>query len=381
MMPRADDGVYADADDLYVEHEADWLLCSVCGREACEDHLPPDPDAQPAPGGIPDDEIEDAADVARRGREIDASGVPYALDGVIPAYGMLGFLVAFAKVGKTTFAQQLAAHVATEQPFLDRTTTGARVLVLAAEDPPEYTAWLARTLDVPRGRMLFRCRPLILDPGSLAHITTTIREREIGMVLIASWQAVVRTLIKDENDNAGAVRVVEDVKAAARASGIPWLVDAHSGKGEDQGDEADPLRAMRGASAAAGAADYMLSLRYADGTFGTRRRLSGKGRFVSFAPLTLDWDPVTGAYTVAGSTKDVTRESTWRLIVETGAVNGTPRSVTEIARAAGLADADGKVGGAARQRVYLALRGRNEVLSAEEDRRGKKATLFRLVSL
>ena len=43
----------------------------------------------------------------------------------------------------------------------------------------------------------------------------------------------MRGLIRDENDNAGAVRVVEDVKAAARASGVPWLIDAHSGKGED----------------------------------------------------------------------------------------------------------------------------------------------------
>ena len=43
-----------------------------------------------------------------------------------------------------------------------------------------------------------------------------------GLVLISSWQAIVRGLIRDENDNAGAVRVVEDVKAAARLTRIPW---------------------------------------------------------------------------------------------------------------------------------------------------------------
>jgi hypothetical protein len=355
-----------------VFEDFDPCACEVCGRDACEDHLPPDAEA----AGIPDDEIEDAVDVARRGRAIDAAGVPYLLNGIIPAYGMLGFLVAYAKVGKTTFGQQLAAHVAMGRLFLDRVTVATKVLVLAAEDPPEYTAWLARTLEIARGRMLFRCKPLILDPASLRHLAATIKQRQIGMVLIASWQAVVRGLIKDENDNAGAVRVVEDVKAAARVTGIPWLIDAHSGKGEDQGDEADPLRAMRGASAAAGAADYMLSLRYANGTFGTQRRFSGKGRFVSFPPLTLDFDPPTGAYTVAGGTKDVTRESTWQLICDTGALTPTPRSVTEIARAAGLAIDDEKVDGATRRRVYSALRGRPDVLAIEELRRGQKTTLF-----
>jgi len=38
--------------------------------------------------------------------------VRYVLDGIIPAYGMLVFLVAYAKVGKTTFGKTLAAHLA-----------------------------------------------------------------------------------------------------------------------------------------------------------------------------------------------------------------------------------------------------------------------------
>jgi hypothetical protein len=351
----------------------DPTLCAVCGREMCEEHLPPDDTA-----GLPDAELEDAVDVARHGRAIAAAGVPYVLDGIIPAYGMLGFLVAFAKVGKTTFGQALAAHVAMGRSFLDRTTAPARVLVLAAEDPPEYTAWLARDLVIDPGRMIFRRRPLILDGPDLQRICETTDRQQFGMVLIASWQAVVRGLIRDENDNAGAVSVVENVKAAARQTGIPWLIDAHSGKAEDQADEADPSKAMRGASAAAGAADYTLSLRYANGTFGTQRRLSGKGRFVSFAPITLDFDAAASSYTVVGAAKDVTRETTWRLICETGALDATPRSATEIARKAGLipAGADKRLGGAARQKVYEAIRGRRDVLSHEEMRRGQKTALF-----
>jgi len=98
---------------------------------------------------------------------------------------------------------------------------------------------------------MFRSGPLLLHPAGLAQVVATVKAHQFGLVLIASWQAVVRGLVRDENDNAGAVLVVENVKAAARESGIPWLIDAHSGKGEDQQEDADPSKAMRGASAAA----------------------------------------------------------------------------------------------------------------------------------
>jgi len=325
------------------------------------------------PHGFDDAELEDAVDVSHEGQQIDAQGVPYVLDGVVPGYGMLGFIVAYAKVGKTTFGQALASHIAMGRAFLERATTPCRVLVLAAEDPPEYTAWLARHLNVERGRMVFRRRPVILSPGELDHITATVTACHFGLVLIASWQAVVRGLMKDENDNAGAVRVVEDVKAAARASGVPWLIDAHSGKGEDQDDDADPSKAMRGASAAAASADYTLSLRYGNGTFGTQRRLSGKGRFVSFAPIVMDFDAATSSYTVTGSQKDVTRETTWRLICETGAIDSGPVSLTEIACRIGVAN----ITGGQRRRIADALAGRPDVGIIHELRRGQKTTLYR----
>jgi hypothetical protein len=63
-----------------------------------------DAEDKPRPGFAPE-ELEDAVDVARRGRAIEAQGVPYVLDGIVPAFGMLAFIVAYAKVGKTTFGQ------------------------------------------------------------------------------------------------------------------------------------------------------------------------------------------------------------------------------------------------------------------------------------
>jgi hypothetical protein len=327
--------------------------------------------------GLPADALADATIVVAEGQRIAADGVRYVVEGIVPGYGMLGMTVAFAKVGKTSLGLSLAASVATGQPFLDRATLAARVLVIAAEDPPEYTAWLARHLStVPGGALTFYRRPLLLDQVGLQQIAATVSSGNYGLVLISSWQAVVRGLVRDENDNTGSVRVVENVKAVARGTGVPWLIDAHSGKGEDQGDDADPSKAMRGASGAAGAADYMLSLRYANGPFGTRRRLSGKGRFVSFEPLVLDYDVSAGVYSVIGSTKTATAETTWRLIQETGALTSTPRTVDAIAKATGLVSAAGRVTGAGRRQIREALHRRDGVRATTETHRGQATTLF-----
>jgi hypothetical protein len=332
-------------------------------------------DTAPHVIGLDPVSLEDATVVAAEGRTIADVGVPFVLDTIIPAYGMVGFLVAFAKTGKTTFAQQLGAAVATGQPFLGRATRQTRVLALAVEDPPEYTAWLARHCTLPAGVLTFYRRPHRLDGAGLARLVGTVQAGGYGLVLVASWQAVVRGLMRDENDNASAVRIVEDVKAAARQTGVPWLIDAHSGKGEDQTSTADPSMAMRGASGAASAADYTLSLRYANGPFGSRRRLSGKGRFINFAPLTLDYDVAQGTYISIGTTAPANPD-TWRVLCDTGAVTTVPQTIDEIARAAGLVNAKKEVTGTGRRQVREALIGRPDICTTSATRRGQVATLY-----
>ena len=326
------------------------------------------------------DGLADAVDVIREGQAIDAAGVPFLLPGIIPALGILGFLVAGAKVGKTTFAQAVAAAIAMGRPFLERTTTRTRVLVIAAEDPSEYTAWCARHLDVELGWMTFYRRSLLLNASGLADIAGTVRAGGYGLVLVSSWQAVVRGLVADENDNAASCAVVEEVKLATRRMGVPLLVDAHSGKGEDQADDADPSKAMRGASAAAAAADFTLSLRFANGAFGTQRKLSGRGRFVSLEPLLLEHDPTTGEYSVLGATKDAALETVWRQITETGALATDLRSAGTIAQVAGLVGPDGTPTKTHRRQVQRALARRDGVLRSEELRHGKPTMLYRLAS-
>lgn len=363
---------------------ADPSVCPECGRENCEEHLlAPAPLKSSAPSTLcfPDEELEDATLVAAEGRELHTQGVKYVVHELIPNYGTCGFVVAYNKVGKTTWGLQLGAHVASGRPFLNRQTEKTRVLVLSAEDPPEYIAWLARHLDVPPGCMFIRRKPLILTPANLRRICATVRQKQIGLVLLCTWQSVITGLIKDENDNAGAVAIVERVKQATRETGIPWLIDAHSGKGEDQSDDADPSRAMRGASAAAGAADYTLSLRYAKGTFSTLRRLSGKGRFVSLAPTLLDFDPLTSAYTTTqDDQKSVMRETTWALIRTTGALTIIPATLKEIGVACGLVGADRQPTSQQRRQLLDALTNRPEVGRNDVLRRGKKVTVYFLLS-
>ncbi len=224
----------------------------------------------------------------------------------------------------------------------------------------------------------FYRRSHILNAAGLAAISNTVQAGGYGLVLISSWQSVVRGLIRDENDNAGAVRVVEEVKAIARRTGVPWLIDAHAGKGEDQSDDADPSRAMRGASGAQGAVDYTLWLRYGDGAFGSRRRLSGKGRFVNFAPINLDYDVASGLYTALGATMNAGADHAWRRICETCALTTTPRTVGEIARAAGLTGA--KNPSTAKRAVEAALRNRGGIGYRVEARNGKNAAVYYLLS-
>jgi hypothetical protein len=229
----------------------DPSLCPVCFRDACEDHLPPPERRASSSPGLDPAFLADAVDVIAEGQQIAAEGIRYRITDLVPDYGVLGMLVAYAKVGKTTLGQAMAEAVAMGQPFLERPTTPARVLVLAPEDPPEYTAYLARTLTVDRSRLTFYRGPVLLNSDGLRAIRATLTAGHYGFVLIASWQAVIRGLVRDENDNAGAVKIMETVKASARETNIPWLIDAHSGKAEDQDDDADPSKAMRGASGAA----------------------------------------------------------------------------------------------------------------------------------
>ena len=114
-----------------------------------------------------------------------------------------------------------------------------------------------------------------------------------------------------------------------------------------------------------------MSLRYADGAFGTRRRLSGRGRFVTLAPQTINYDPETGCYEDLGCSKSAARETTWHRIVETGALTGEWRTAQAIALAAGILSPNGHVEFRQRAQVADALRQRSGVATANNGQTGR----------
>ncbi len=227
--------------------------------------------------------------------------------------------------------------------------------------------------------MTFARAPLTLDAAGLARLCATVDTGGYGLVLISSWQAVFRGLVRDENDNAGSVRVVEDVKAAARASKVPWLIDAHSAV-RVRTRTTMLTRARRSGAPPARPAPQTSPSRSATPTGLSARSgaWAGNGRFVWFEPVTLDHNLATGTYTALGETKTVASEETWRRLVETGAVTTTPRTAGEIARVAGMVSKDGTPTNTHKRQVRDALRHREGVLKAQEIKHGKQARTYRL---
>lgn len=110
-------------------------------------------------------------------------------------------------------------------------------------------------------------------------------------------------------------------------------------------------------------------------TFSTRRRLSGKGRFVSVNPTLIELDLTTGTYMAIGDGKAAINETIWNLIHATGALRKWA-SADEIAIAVGLVSDSVRVTGHARRKVKDALRWRDGLDMKTETRRGQRTTLY-----
>jgi hypothetical protein len=338
-------------------------------------NAPPDP--VPPNGQLNAALLMHSSTLVSEGRRVIAEGVRYLVDGMIPGYGMTGFLAGYAKVGKSSgFGMPLIQKLSTGEPFLGRATKRVRCLYLGLEDPREYLGWMAARSLSGSEDALFYCGSLSLNDATVHDIEALIRGQGIGFMYVSTYMAGVRELLKNENDNTEQARVVESLKASSRRTGVPYLFEAHAGKGEDQSADADPIKALRGASAGAAAADFVLSLKRDGPGMTTRRMVAGAGRFVNFAPISYDYNPHTGEVEFIGAQKDASAEITIRLIREMGAVvEGEERSVSAVMKAAG---ADDK--GSNRAAFRLALEQMPEVVKVVSSGKGGKTARYRLTT-
>ena len=116
LLPGLHDGPPASAHGRDI---SDWFethaITELRTRAAAAPLWMPTPGAQPSsrPAGLDPALLDDVTVVVAEGQRIAREGVPYVVEGLIPALGMVGAHVAYAKVGKTTFGQQLGGAVAT----------------------------------------------------------------------------------------------------------------------------------------------------------------------------------------------------------------------------------------------------------------------------
>jgi hypothetical protein len=121
MMPRADDGVYAD-----VFEDFDPCACPVCGRESCEDHLPPN--AEPATG-----EAKRPRLPVLRAADMIALPSPVEIIEGILWQGCITMLPAESGSGKTFVALDLGAAVSEGTPWHGRRTLPRSVVYVPFE--------------------------------------------------------------------------------------------------------------------------------------------------------------------------------------------------------------------------------------------------------
>ena len=187
-----------------------------------------------------------------RGEEDEA--VDWILDQYLPAGG-LALLAGKPKEGKTTLTYELAVRVAQGFPFLNRSTSGGGVLILAMEEHARDVRIRLRHLGANGLPSLFvfadRADP---TPTTFDAIGRFVTARAIKLVLVDTLGAFWK--VRDENDAAEVTQAMKPLLALARDTGACVLLIHHARKSEGSyGDE------IRGSGALFAAVDIAMILK------------------------------------------------------------------------------------------------------------------------
>ncbi|NIM99495.1 MAG: AAA family ATPase [candidate division Zixibacteria bacterium] len=154
-------------------------------------------------------------------------------EGVLPQAGM-SLIVAKPKIGKTTFARNLAGAVAGGKPFLGRNTVMAPVVYLALEEKRGEIRKSLKALN-------FADEPLFFHFGlapkkAIEEIPHLVAETGAGLLVVDTLQKLAR--IRDLNDYALVTNTLEPLLMLARERNCHIVLTHHAGKADrNDGDE------------------------------------------------------------------------------------------------------------------------------------------------
>jgi predicted ATP-dependent serine protease len=182
--------------------------------------------------------------------------VEYLVEGLLPV-GSTGLIVAKPKVGKSTFAANMAIAIARGEPFLSRQTKQGTVLYVALEGPrPQWRRTLAAMgLTADDSIYFFIGRA---PQGALEWLAENAREKQPVLVIVDTFQRFAR--VKDLNDYAQVSNATDPLIELARESGAALVYVHHAGKGE----RAEAGDTVLGSTALFGSVDTAIFLKRTD---------------------------------------------------------------------------------------------------------------------
>ena len=196
--------------------------------------------------------------------------------------GSLILLSAPPKVGKSTFAYELAMAHARGQKFLGYPMRRGRVLILAVEEHQRDVRLRLQGLGLtPKDRVRVWPRPL--GPWMLTEVRRYIVAEEVTLVILDTLSSFWRP--ESENSNTEVHEWIERLRELARTTDAAVLVIHHDRKGGGQYGEQ-----VRGGSALLAQVDQSLGLSRGQNLTKTQRLLKTEGRYLDTPrELLLDW--------------------------------------------------------------------------------------------
>lgn len=211
----------------------------------------------------------------------------YVWDNTLPVGGF-SICSAKPKVGKSTFARNLAVAVTRGEEFFSRSTTSGKVIYLALEEKLSEVKGHFRRLDVDGKDILLHKGTLPKNP--LDALERAIKQSQASLVIIDPLSRFVR--VNDFNSYGEVSRVLEPVIDLARRSGAHILGLHHNGKAEREGADS-----LLGSTAFHGAVDTLIIMRRKD----NKRYLYSDQRYGENLPETVArLDLTTGELTPDG---------------------------------------------------------------------------------